>query len=144
MVYQSLTSIPNASESKSRNHGYYTCIRGSTQKYDELDGYPRLYTRIYSDSKYAVGCITDGSTSGYRMIGPILLATKLLIETLLRGASDLDDEVSYLGPVEYIWISRKQNEDADRYCYQALDRQYGGYRNMDDHGREDYDMDDSD
>jgi ribonuclease HI len=40
---------------------------------------------------------------------------------LIQEASGLDDKVKELGDVKYIWIPREQNEDADRYCNQALD-----------------------
>jgi len=144
MVHESLTPIPNTNESKSRNHGYHTCIRGSSQQVRQLDGYPRLYTRIYSDSKYAVGCMTEWIYKWIQNDWTNSAGNEVANRDLIERASGLDDKVRDLGPVEYIWISREQNEDADRYCNQALDRQNEGYRNMDDHGREDYDMDDSD
>jgi ribonuclease HI len=40
---------------------------------------------------------------------------------LIEEACDLDDRLKEEGSVEYIWIPREQNEEADRYCNQAMD-----------------------
>jgi ribonuclease HI len=40
---------------------------------------------------------------------------------LIEEASDLDDQVKELGSVEYIWIPRAENEEADEACNRAMD-----------------------
>lgn len=42
---------------------------------------------------------------------------------LIQEASDLDDKLKEEGTVEYIWIPREENQDADRYCNQAMDKE---------------------
>jgi ribonuclease HI len=93
------------------------------QKFDELHTNPRLKVRIYSDSRYAIGCMTDWvykwCRNGWINAAGNEVANRDLIET----ASDLDDILAKEGTVKYIWIPREQNEDADGYCNEALDEE---------------------
>ena len=41
----------------------------------------------------------------------------------MRRPLGLDDEVKELGDVQYVWIPRERNEEADALCNQALDKQ---------------------
>jgi ribonuclease HI len=139
-----LPQYPTPTSQRAEIMAIILALEEALKKYDELDGYPRVYTRIYSDSKYAVGCMTEWIYKWTQNNWTTSAGYEVVNRDLIEKASDLDDKVSDLGPVEYIWISRGGNEDADRYCNQALDRQERGYRNIDDRGREDYNMDDSD
>jgi ribonuclease HI len=91
------------------------------EKYDELDSYPRLNVKIYADSKYAIGCMNEWiykwTRNGWRNASGNEVANRELIEE----ASDLDDQVKELGSVEYIWIPRAENEEADEACNRAMD-----------------------
>jgi ribonuclease HI len=40
---------------------------------------------------------------------------------LIKRATYLDDLVGEKGDVEYIWISRENNEEADRLCNDEMD-----------------------
>lgn len=42
-------------------------------------------------------------------------------QDLLQEASNLDDDLKAEGNVQYIWIPRAENEDADRHCNIAMD-----------------------
>ena len=44
---------------------------------------------------------------------------------LIEEASNLDDDVSNLGSVEYIWVPREENEEADEACNDKLDQLEG-------------------
>jgi ribonuclease HI len=139
-----LPQYPTPTNQRAEIMAIILALEEALKKYDELDGYPRLYTRIYSDSKYAIGCMNEWINKWMQNDWTNSAGYEVANRDLIEKASDLDDRVSDLGPVEYIWIPRGENEDADRYCNRALDRQERGYRNMDDHGREAYNMDDSD
>ena len=41
-------------------------------------------------------------------------------QDLIRKASDLDDRLKEEGNVRYVWISRKDNQVADRLCNQVM------------------------
>lgn len=91
------------------------------ERYDGLDSYPRLKVKLHSDSKYAIGCMTDWiyrwTQNGWKNAAGHEVANRDLIEE----ASDLDDRVKDLGDIEYIWIPRSENQEADEACNDALD-----------------------
>ncbi|RYP59774.1 hypothetical protein DL770_010138 [Monosporascus sp. CRB-9-2] len=98
-------------------------LEWALEKYQELDSDPYLMVKIHSDSRYAIGCMTQWiykwanngwvNSSGYDVAN----------RDLIQQASELDDRVKELGEVEYIWIPREQNRAADEYCNEALDEQ---------------------
>lgn len=92
-------------------------------KYQDLDSNPYLQVTIFSDSKYAIGCMTDWiykwCGNGWRNAAGNPVAN----QDLIRKASDLDDRLRGEGEVKYTWIPRSQNEVADRHCNEAMDRQ---------------------
>jgi len=90
-------------------------------KYDGLDSDPRLVVTIYSDSRYAIGCMNEWiykwSQNGWVNAAGREVANRELIQE----ASDLDDELKERGDVSYVWIPRHENEDADRHCNSVMD-----------------------
>ena len=44
---------------------------------------------------------------------------------LIEKASDLDDQVKELGTVDYVWIPRSENQDADEAVSNRLDDMEG-------------------
>ncbi|KAI1356048.1 ribonuclease H-like domain-containing protein [Xylaria sp. FL0043] len=96
-------------------------LQWALEKYEELDSCPRLVLRIHSDSRYAIGCMDNWiykwARNGWRNAAGYEVANRDLIER----ASDLDDKVKELGSVDYIWIPRSENEEADELCNDKLD-----------------------
>ncbi|RYP05235.1 hypothetical protein DL764_003942 [Monosporascus ibericus] len=98
-------------------------LEWALEKYQELNSDPYLTVEIHSDSRYAIGCMTQWiykwhnngwtNSSGYEVAN----------RDLIQRASELDDEIKELGEVDYIWIPREQNTTADKYCNEALDEQ---------------------
>lgn len=93
------------------------------KRYQQLRGHPRLRVTIYSDSRYAVDSMTDWiykwSRNGWTNSRGFGVANR----DLFKHASFLDDYVKELGSVEYIWVPRSDNVDADLECQRALDEQ---------------------
>jgi ribonuclease HI len=93
------------------------------EKYSQLFTNPFFDVKIYSDSQYAVNCMSEWihkwSNNGWINSAGNPVAN----QDLIREASDLDDRVRELGHVKYIWIPREQNDMADEACNQALDAQ---------------------
>lgn len=93
------------------------------KKFEKLDSNPYLEVEIFSDSKYAVGCMTEWiykwSQNGWTNAAGNPVAN----QDLIRKASDLDDRLREEGKVNYTWIPRSQNEVADQSCNEALDKQ---------------------
>lgn len=96
-------------------------LEGALQVYNQLNTNPRLNVEIFSDSRYAIGCMTDWiykwSQNGWRNAAGNPVAN----QELIRKASRLDDELSELGVVNYTWIPRSENEEADGYANRAMD-----------------------
>ncbi|KAK8086726.1 ribonuclease H-like domain-containing protein [Apiospora phragmitis] len=76
------------------------------ERYEQLDGRPRARVRIYSDSRYAVDCMTTWvwkwASNGWLNARGREVANRDLIEQ----ASMLDDQVRELGSLRYVWIPR--------------------------------------
>ncbi|KAK2730730.1 hypothetical protein FQN55_005512 [Onygenales sp. PD_40] len=107
-------------------------IQMALDAYDDLDSYPRLDVTIYSDSRYAVGCMTDWvykwANNGWVNSRGVKVSNK----NLIKKASALDDKLSELGNVTYSWIPRSENELADKHCNEELDAmEQGGYYDSD-------------
>jgi ribonuclease HI len=98
-------------------------LEHALERYDELDSCPRLDVTVYSDSRYAVNCMTEWLykwlDNGWRNAKGYEVVNRDPIEE----ASDLEDKLLKLGSVKYKWIPREDNEVADRHCNEALDEQ---------------------
>lgn len=95
------------------------------EKFAELRSSPRLDVKIYSDSKYAIGCMTDWIYKWSRNGWINAAGNEVANRDLIQEASDLDDRLREEGSVQYIWIPRAENEDADRYCNELMDEEDG-------------------
>ncbi|KAI0009573.1 ribonuclease H-like domain-containing protein [Xylariaceae sp. FL0662B] len=98
-------------------------LKWALERYDELNGCPRMDVRIHSDSRYAVDCMSNWIYKWTRNGWTNSSGNEVANRDLLEKASHLDDRVTDLGSVNYIWIPREQNQDADRICNEALDEQ---------------------
>lgn len=95
------------------------------EKYEELDGTPYLDVEIFSDSKYAAGCMTDWIYKWSENGWINARREPVVNQDLIREASKLDDDVAREGRVTYTWIPRERNRLADEECNKCLDEQEG-------------------
>lgn len=95
------------------------------QEYQELDGNPNLRLTIHTDSKYAHGCMTDWIYKWTRNGWVNAAGNQVANRDLIEKASDLDDQVKELGTVDYVWIPRSENQDADEAVSNRLDDMEG-------------------
>jgi len=100
-------------------------LEQALEKYAELHSNPWLDVKIHSDSKYAIGCMTDWIYKWSRNGWINAAGNEVANRDLIQEASDLDDRLREEGSVEYIWIPRAENEDADRYCNDLMDEEEG-------------------
>ncbi|KAJ5890733.1 ribonuclease H1 [Penicillium subrubescens] len=118
-----LPSYPPPTNQRAEIVAIILALEQALEKYQELDTNPYLDVTIYSDSKYAVNCmkswIYKWTNNGWINAAGNPVANR----DLLEEASDLDDRLRNEGDVEYIWIPREENEVADRFCNEALDRE---------------------
>jgi ribonuclease HI len=90
---------------------------------------PELDVKIYSDSRYAISCLTIWIHK-WRQNGWInAKGREVANRDLIERASHLGDLVEEKGVVHYIWISREHNEEADELCTEELNerRENGDY-----------------
>ncbi|KAK2612326.1 hypothetical protein QQS21_001590 [Conoideocrella luteorostrata] len=98
-------------------------LQRALEKVDELDTNPYLNVKIYSDSRYAINCMTNWIYKWVKNGWITAAGNEVANRDLLQEASDLDDRLAELGDVEYIWIPRENNQYADRLCTEDMDEQ---------------------
>ncbi|KAI0455566.1 ribonuclease H-like domain-containing protein [Xylaria acuta] len=98
-------------------------LRWALEKYEELHSNPSLDVRIYSDSRYAIGCMNTWIDKWVRNGWVNSSGNEVANRDLIEQASDLEEEVMELGSVSYRWIPRSDNQLADRHCNEELDEQ---------------------
>ncbi|KAI1103742.1 ribonuclease H-like domain-containing protein [Jackrogersella minutella] len=113
----------NATSQRAEILAMIIALEWAIEKHDSFHGNPDMAVTIRSDSRYAVGCMSDWiykwHENGWYNARGVEVANRDLIEE----ASDLDDRVYDLGEIKYIYVPRAQNQDADEACNDALDEQ---------------------
>ena len=104
-------------------------LQHALAEYDRLHSAPIMKVTIYTDSKYAQGCMStwmhQWAENGWRNSR----GGKVANRDLIREASELDDAVRKLGKVKYVWIPRSENWEADEAADLVMDEmeEYGSY-----------------
>ncbi|KAI0895271.1 ribonuclease H1 [Annulohypoxylon nitens] len=96
-------------------------LQWALDKYDDLDGRPIVNVTIHSDSRYAVGCLSQWVYTWARNGWKNSRGNPIANGDLIQEASHLDDRVQALGNVDYVYIPRNENVNADNKCNKALD-----------------------
>lgn len=120
---RSLPRYPPPTNQRAELSAIIMGLEMALEKYAELDTNPYINVKIYSDSRYSIGCMTSWiykwANNGWINAAGYEVANRDLIEE----ASDLDDRLKKEGDVDYIWIPRKENQYADSCCNDALNDQ---------------------
>jgi ribonuclease HI len=120
---KALPRSPTPTNQRAEITAVIIAIEQALERFKELYTRPRLDVTIYSDSKFAVNCMTQWiykwTQNGWINAQGYPVANRDLLEEV----SDLDDRLRDLGFVEYIWIPREQNQEADRYCNEKMDEE---------------------
>lgn len=120
---KSLPQYPPPTNQRAEITAIILALEQALEKLAELRTNPWLDVKIYSDSRYAIGCMTDWVYKWSRNGWINAAGNEVANRDLIQEASDLDDRLKEEGTVEYIWIPREENQDADRCCNQALDEE---------------------
>ncbi|KAK6337068.1 hypothetical protein TWF718_009854 [Orbilia javanica] len=96
-------------------------LQWALEKHQTLSTSPYLDITICSDSKYAVDSMTTWINNWidkdwYNAAGRLVAN-----HDLFQRALALENKLSRLGRVKYVWIPREENEEADSACKEALD-----------------------
>ena len=116
-----LPDWPSPTNQRAEITAIILALEKALEKYDDLDFSPRLRVKIFSDSRYAIGCMTDWIYKWCRNGWQNAAGNEVANRDLIEKASDLDDRVKELGSVEYNWIPRAENWEADEACDEAMD-----------------------
>lgn len=118
-----LPSSPSPTNQRAEITAIILALERALEKYRDLDSDPYIDVTIYSDSRYAINCMTTWVykwvRNGWRSAAGDEVANRDLIEE----AYDLHCELKEEGDVDYIWIPRDENDVADDMCNRALDKQ---------------------
>lgn len=115
-----LPSSPAPTNQRAEFLAITLALQKALEQYEKLDNQPRLKVKIHSDSKYAIGCMTEWvgkwKQNDWKSVNGKEVANKELIEE----ADGLHGMLRELGSVRFIWIPREENAEADRLCNDLL------------------------
>jgi ribonuclease HI len=120
---KSLPKYPPPTNQRAEITAIILALEQALEKLEELDTNPYLDVKIYSDSRYAIGCMTNWIYKWARNGWINAAGNEVANRDLIQEASDLDDRLKKEGDVEYIWIPREENQLADRLCNEGMDKQ---------------------
>ncbi|KAJ5403419.1 ribonuclease H1 [Penicillium cosmopolitanum] len=118
-----LPQYPPPTSQRAEIQAIILALEKALSLYHDLDNDPRLDVTVYSDSRYAVGCMSQWIYKWVKNGWINSAGNDVANQDLLKKASDLDDDLRDQGKVEYVWIPRDKNQDADRLCNEVLDDQ---------------------
>ncbi|KAL8751644.1 MAG: hypothetical protein Q9184_006003 [Pyrenodesmia sp. 2 TL-2023] len=96
-------------------------LEKALEKYERCDTSPFMRVTITTDSKYALGCMTDWR---YKWVENGWLNSRgqdVANRELIERALDLEAEIEQNGSIQYTWVPRKENQEADAAANEELD-----------------------
>jgi ribonuclease HI len=120
---RSMPSIPTPTNQRAEITAIILALEVALDKLEQLETNPYLDVKIYSDSKYAVECMSKWIYKWCKNGWINAAGNEVANRDLIENASDLDDRLKEKGDVEYIWIPREKNQRADQYCNEEMDKQ---------------------
>ncbi|KAL3470239.1 ribonuclease H1 [Aspergillus californicus] len=118
---EALPSSPRPTNQQAEIISIILGLEKALERYDQLTSNPWLDVTIYSDSRYAVDCMTKWvykwSNNGWTNSE----GNKVANRDLIMEAVDLDDRLKEKGDVHYVWIPREENQYVDKLCNDLMD-----------------------
>ncbi|KAI4139955.1 MAG: hypothetical protein L6R39_006029 [Caloplaca ligustica] len=96
-------------------------LEQALEQYDSCDTSPFMQVTITTDSKYALGCMTNWR---YKWIENGWLNSKgqdVANRDLIEVALDVEAQMEQNGDVQYNWVPRGKNQEADAAANEELD-----------------------
>lgn len=116
-----LPTYPRPTSQRAELAAIVLALEKALEKQRQLDRAPFMKVAIRTDSKYAHGCMTDWSfkwlNNGWINCAGNEVANRDLVEEALELEAELEEN----GDVQYEWIPRDQNQDADEAVNDKLD-----------------------
>ncbi|KAJ6590482.1 ribonuclease H-like domain-containing protein [Mycena vulgaris] len=84
---------------------------------------PYFILTIHTDSKYSIGCLRDWLNKWINNGWINARGAEVKNRDLIEEASDLMDDITNGGQVDFVWVPREENREADRLANEACDQQ---------------------
>ncbi|KAJ7853754.1 ribonuclease H-like domain-containing protein [Mycena leptocephala] len=120
---RALPQDPTPTNQRAELTGIILALELAIERRNALDNDPFFILTIHTDSKYAIGCLRDWldkwinngwcNTRGFEVVN----------RDLIEEASELIDNINNGGRVDFVWVPRAQNGDADKLANEACDNQ---------------------
>ncbi|KAJ7484635.1 ribonuclease H-like domain-containing protein [Mycena latifolia] len=118
-----LPQYPTPTNQRAELAAIVLALELAKERRDGLDTDPYFILTIHTDSKYAIGCLRDWLdkwiNNGWRNVRGFEVMNRDLIEEAAELMNDINDG----GRVEFVWIPREDNQEADRLANEACDEQ---------------------
>ncbi|KAI0020343.1 ribonuclease H-like domain-containing protein [Xylariomycetidae sp. FL0641] len=101
-------------------------LEWALDKCNELHSDPFVEVKIHSDSRYAIGCMTDWIGTWKRNDWVNARGVEVANIDLVQGADILRNQLEGRGRVDFVWVPREENSIADKQANDALDSQIAG------------------
>ena len=116
---------PVPTSQRAELHAIILALEQALRKREELYNDPYMNVTIYTDSRYAHGCMTQWCHK-WQSNGFInSLGYEVSNRDLIERALDLERDILDQGNVYWEWIPRSDNEDADEAVNEELDTMEG-------------------
>ncbi|KAL2864002.1 ribonuclease H-like protein [Aspergillus lucknowensis] len=112
---------PRPSNQRAEIMGIILGLQLALEKRQEVHPRTKFSVRIYSDSRYAIGCMTEWIYKWVQNDWTNAAGREVVNRDLIEEASDLDDDLNAVGRVRFIYIPREDNEVADELCNDCMD-----------------------
>ncbi|KAF8189959.1 putative ribonuclease H1 [Mycena galopus ATCC 62051] len=142
---RALPEDPTPTNQRAELAGVILALEMATERRRQLDNDPFFILTIRTDSRYAIGCLQQwlekwrsngwlnarGKQTSKSFQGMPLRSNEsnslagfsVVNRDLIEEASDMIDQINDGGRVDFVWIPREQNGDADRLANEACDNQ---------------------
>ncbi|CBX97719.1 similar to ribonuclease H [Plenodomus lingam JN3] len=117
-----LPNYPKPTNQRAELTAIVLALRNALLRDEELGIQTTLDITIESDSKYAIGYMTTWIHKWVQNGWINASGREVANQDLLEEAVDLEQRIlDQNGEVEYKWIPRSQNVEADRYCNEVFE-----------------------
>ncbi|KAJ6571846.1 ribonuclease H1 [Mycena capillaripes] len=118
-----LSQNPTPTNQRAELAGVIMALELATERRAQLDNDPFFILTIHTDSRYAIGCLTEWLARWINNGWINARGLEVVNRDLIERASDMIDEIHNGGRVDFVWVPREQNEEADRLANEACDCQ---------------------
>ncbi|KAI9045873.1 uncharacterized protein KD926_005816 [Aspergillus affinis] len=120
---KSLPAYPRPTNQRAEITGIILALIQALKRHQELYGRPSFRVTIYTDSKYAIGCMNEWIYKWVENGWINAAGNEVANRDLIEMAFDLHETLADLGKVRYRWIPREENQLADELCNDDMDEQ---------------------